>query len=79
MLLVQIRIKIYLNLDELYKINEELVTNEKEDEDEDDDEEEEGELGSSNFYDAAHESLEKAEEQATVDLENAEIENLLDE
>ncbi|KAI4837201.1 CPW-WPC family protein [Plasmodium brasilianum] len=67
------------DLDELYKINEELVTNEKEDEDEDDDEEEEGELGSSNFYDAAHESLEKAEEQATVDLENAEIENLLDE
>ncbi|SBT37594.1 CPW-WPC family protein [Plasmodium ovale wallikeri] len=63
------------DLDELYKINEELVTNEKEDEED----EEEEHLENTNFDDIARESLEKAEEQATVDLENAEIEGFLDE
>ncbi|SBS85137.1 CPW-WPC family protein [Plasmodium ovale curtisi] len=63
------------DLDELYKINEELITNEKEDEED----EEEEHLENTNFDDIARESLEKAEEQATVDLENAEIEGFLDE
>ncbi|KYO01997.1 CPW-WPC family protein [Plasmodium gaboni] len=65
------------DLNKLYKINEELVTNEREDEDEDEDDQDE--LQNSNFEDIAHKSLENAEEEATVDLENAEIENLLDE
>ncbi|CRG93877.1 CPW-WPC family protein, putative, partial [Plasmodium gallinaceum] len=61
------------DLNELYNINEELVANEKEDEDD-----EEEELENSNFDHIAHKNLENAEEQATIDLENAEIENLLD-
>ncbi|CRH00837.1 CPW-WPC family protein, putative [Plasmodium relictum] len=61
------------DLNELNKINEELVTNEKEDDDDEDEE-----LENSDFDDLAHKSLENAEEQATIDLENAEIENLLD-
>ncbi|KNG77447.1 hypothetical protein PFMG_03650 [Plasmodium falciparum IGH-CR14] len=65
------------DLNKLYKINEELVTNEREDED--DDEDDQDELQNTDFEDIAHKSLESAEEEATVDLENAEIENLLDE
>ncbi|CAD2095622.1 CPW-WPC family protein [Plasmodium vinckei lentum] len=64
------------DMEELNAINNELIDNEKEDED-DDDEESEG-LGGSDFNDLAHESLEQVEEQATIDLENSEIENILD-
>ncbi|VWU52757.1 CPW-WPC family protein [Hepatocystis sp. ex Piliocolobus tephrosceles] len=63
------------NLGELHKINDQLVTNEREDEDDDDDEE----LTNSSFDDIASESLQDAEKEAVVDLENIEIENLLNE
>ncbi|GAW81731.1 Plasmodium falciparum CPW-WPC domain containing protein [Plasmodium gonderi] len=66
------------DLNELNKINEELISNEREGEDDDDDYEEEN-LESSNFDDIARESLQIAEEKAAVDLENIEMEKLLDE
>lgn len=43
-------------MNKLYKINEELVTNEREDED--DDEDDQDELQNTDFEDIAHKSLE---------------------
>ncbi|EUD68613.1 hypothetical protein C922_01012 [Plasmodium inui San Antonio 1] len=68
------------DLNELNKLNEELISNEKEDEDdEDEDDYEKENLENSNFDDIARESLENAEGQATVDLENVEMDKILDE
>ncbi|ANQ08924.1 Uncharacterized protein PCOAH_00033800 [Plasmodium coatneyi] len=67
------------DLSELNKLNEELISNERENEDDDEDDYEEENLENSNFDDIARESLENAEGQATVDLENVEMDKLLDE
>lgn len=67
--------KISEDMKELASINEELVNNETE-EDEEEDEEDAEEKGS--FDEMAHKALEQAEEEGVVDLENAEMDDLLD-
>lgn len=59
-------------------ISQQLINNDKEEGEEDEEDDDDEELEKASFDNIAHKSIENTEEEAVVDLENAEMENLLD-